>query len=135
MATLQPILQVADVDASIAFYRDVLGFSVDLAVPDESGKTVHAELSRNGAALMFAPASSLSEAARSLLGAGVTLYITDNDVDIDAFYEQVRAAGARIAEPIQDQFWGDRTFTVQDPDGYHLTFAKNVHLSAPSMMP
>lgn len=135
MATLQPILQVADVDASIAFYRDVLGFSVNLTMPDDSGKIVHAELSCNGAALMFGPATGLSEVARSLLGAGVTLYITDNDGDIDAFYEQVRAAGARIAEPIQDQIWGDRTFTVQDPDGYHLTFAKNVRPFDPSMMP
>ncbi len=135
MATLQPILQVADVDAATAFYRDVLGFSVDLTVPDGSGKTMHAELSRNGAALMFEPATGLSEAARSLLGAVLTLYITDNDVDIDAFCEQVRAAGARIAEPIQDQFWGDRTFTVRDPDGYHLTFAKNVRPFDPALMP
>ena len=126
MATLQPILQVADMEASIAFYRDVLGFSVNLTVPDDSGELVHAELSRNGAALMLGPASGLSEAARSLLGAGVTLYITDNDDDIDAFYQRVRAAGARIVDPIQDQEWGDRTFTVQDPDGYHLMFAKNV---------
>lgn len=135
MATLQRILQVADMEASIAFYRDVLGVTVNLTVPDNSGKIVHAELSRNGAALMFGPATGLSEAGRALLGAGVTLYITDNDSDIDTLCEQVRTAGARIAEPIQDQFWGDRTFTVQDPDGYNLTFAKNVRPFDPSMIP
>ncbi|MDI3341173.1 MAG: VOC family protein [Sphaerobacter sp.] len=135
MATIQPILYVPDVDASLAHYRDVLGFTVDLVVPDGAGRTVHAEVSRHGVTVMFAPAEGLSPAARSFLGAGVELYITDEDEDIDAYFASVRAAGARIvAEPV-DQEWGHRTFTISDPDGYRLTFAQAVRATEPSGQP
>lgn len=135
MATIQPIIHVDDVDASLAYYRDVLGFNVDFTLADGSGKTVHAEISRNGACIMFGAADTLSEAARSLLGAGTVLYITDNDADIDAYYAEVRGRGAKITEEICDQFWGDRTFSVKDPDGYNLTFARNIRPFDPTVSP
>ena len=40
--------------------------------------------------------------------------------------------GASITMEIQDQFWGDRTFTVTDPEGYVLTFAQTVRAFDPS---
>ena len=40
-----------------------------------------------------------------------------------------------IAEEITDQFWGDRTFSVRDPNGYVLMFARNVHAFDPAKMP
>lgn len=135
MATLQPMLHVRDVDASLDFYQDVLGFTVGFTMTDTTGKTVHAEMGRNGVQLMLGSASEVSEAARSLLGAGLVLYITDNDEDIDALYEHVRDRGARIIEAIGNRYWGDRTFTLKDSDGYLLTFARNVHAFDPAGVP
>ncbi|MFI8966202.1 VOC family protein [Streptomyces sp. NPDC053493] len=37
--------------------------------------------------------------------------------DVDAVYEAVRAAGAEIVHPLQDESWGVRRFFVRDPDG------------------
>lgn len=123
MATIQPLLHVPDIEATIRYYRDVLGFTVDYLLPDETGRIVHAELNWRGAAIMLAPVEQLSAAARSLLGAGVVLYLTDPDGDLDAHYTAVQARGGQIVEAIADQEWGHRTFTVRDPDGYRLTFA------------
>ncbi|MGH4031879.1 VOC family protein [Actinomycetota bacterium Odt1-20B] len=37
--------------------------------------------------------------------------------DVDAAYETVRASGAEIVHPLQDEEWGVRRFFVRDPDG------------------
>ncbi|HET9014410.1 MAG TPA: VOC family protein [Thermomicrobiaceae bacterium] len=135
MATLQPMLHVRDIDGSLDFYQDVLGFIVGLTVTDASGTTVHAEVERNGVRFMLGSASEVSEAARSLLGAGLVLYITDNDEDIDELFEHARDHGARVVEEPINRYWGDRTFTVRDLDGYLLTFARNVHAHDPAGVP
>ncbi|HUY99838.1 MAG TPA: VOC family protein [Thermomicrobiaceae bacterium] len=134
MATLQPMLHVGDVDASLDFYQDVLGFTVGFTMTDATGRTMHAELDRNGVQLMLGSANEVSDAARSLLGAGLVLYIVDNDEDIDVLYEHVRDRGARVVEEIANRYWGDRTFTLKDTDGYLLTFARNVHAHDPAAL-
>ena len=76
---------------------------------------------------------SLPDLANVTRGAGVNLYITvDDDVDIDAFYARVRERGATVTQEIADQFWGHRHFTIVDPDGYSLSFAKNVREVSPA---
>jgi uncharacterized glyoxalase superfamily protein PhnB len=58
-------------------------------------------------------------------GADFMIYIPD-DADLDKHYADVQAKGVKIAAPIEDKYWGDRTYAVHDPDGYRLTFAKFV---------
>ena len=59
-------------------------------------------------------------------GVGVILYFDLGEHDIDRYFQEVKKAGAKFVEEIKDQFWGDRNFTVEDPDGYILTFSKHV---------
>jgi uncharacterized glyoxalase superfamily protein PhnB len=56
---------------------------------------------------------------------GVYFYVS-LDSGIDEYFERVKAAGVQIIEEIGDRFWGDRTFTVADPDGYVLQFSQHV---------
>lgn len=126
MAKVLPLLHVKDMDESMRFYRDVLGFTVVFTMAGDSGRLVHAELNWNDVEVMLSPADELSEAARSLLGAGAILYIAEGNIDLDSYHDQVRDGGALVTEAPADQFWGDRTFSIKDPSGYNLTFARKV---------
>ena len=54
--------------------------------------------------------------------------------DVDAHYEQAKAAGAKITQEPADQFYGDRRYMAEDPEGQHWTFATHVKDVAPEDM-
>lgn len=118
--SLDPILRVANVRRSLAFYRDVLGFDVAVEMPGPDGELIHGEARSGSVSIMFGPPMSADDP----IGGGATLYITLDGVD--AFAERLRAAGATLSQPLTDQFWGHRTCAVRDPDGYELMFAEVV---------
>ena len=51
--------------------------------------------------------------------------------DVDAFHERVAANGVTVDDPLTDQWWGDRTFKVSDPNGYTLWFFTNIGQPVP----
>jgi PhnB protein len=132
MAYISPLLSVDDVAKSVDYYEKVLGFRRGLTLPGDDGKLTHGEAHIGELMLMFRPAQQPGNIAAAKLaqgapkGAGVILYLDIGEQDIDAYYADVKRADAKFVEEIQDQFWGDRTFTIEDPDGYILTFAKHV---------
>lgn len=126
MKGISPTLMVRDVDASLAFYHEILGFPQTDALRDREGKPVHGMAGRGSVMVMFGPIADPPTAKWAYRGTGVNLYVDVGDEDIDAYYQSVAKAGATITQPIETQFWGDRTFGVVDPDGYHLTFSKTV---------
>jgi PhnB protein len=123
--SISPVLTVRDVDASIAFYHEVLGFPESNAVRMPDGKAVHGMARRGSVMVQFSPEGP-ADASANTRGTGVVLYIRVGDEDIDRYWETVIGAGAKVLEPIDTKFWGDRTFIVADPDGYHLMFAQQV---------
>lgn len=74
--------------------------------------------------IMFSP-DGMGAPVGENRGAGVTFYLHVNG-DVDAYYQEVVGKGAKVVEEIKTQDWGDRTFTVADPDGYHLAFYQTV---------
>jgi uncharacterized glyoxalase superfamily protein PhnB len=114
---IYPMLAVKDVDASMAFYTEKLGFKNDFTMPDEEGKNVFGwvSLGKAGFGLQWTP--DLEHR-----GNGVTfMFRLPDDIDVDKYYADVQAKGLKIVEPLQDQLWGDRSFTIHDPDGYVLS--------------
>ena len=127
MKSIIPALHVADIDASIRFYTDVLGFTVAFTVPGANGKLAHASLQRGDALLMFGGRDLVAPEDRAHLGKGVVLYTTvGDDEDVDALYEHAKAAGATIVQEPTDQYWGHRDWGIADPDGYRLTVSKEI---------
>jgi uncharacterized glyoxalase superfamily protein PhnB len=126
MTMLWPTLTVADVDASLAFYSDVLGFEKDLRLQDEHGTTFLGSVEVGDTVIMFSrpdpkdPPDS-SRGARS--GVRLTIWFAANH-EIDALYADLLSRDVPIACEIGDRPWGHRDFTVRDPDGYHLTIAR-----------
>jgi uncharacterized glyoxalase superfamily protein PhnB len=121
---IAPILNVTDLDASVNFYTQKLGFKHDFSLPGPDGKNAFAFVSMGeGVAIGL----SKDPVASKHRGEGVDLmiYIPD-EVDIDTFYKDVNAKGITPETELKTQYWGDRTFSLHDPDGFRLTIAHTV---------
>lgn len=125
---LVPELDVEDLDRSLAFYRDIAGFRVAYARPEER----FAYLELDGVHLMLeelrGPGRRFSTAAMEHpFGRGVNFQIEVDDVD--QIHGRVVAAGLGMAIPLEERWYrrdavelGNRQFVVADPDGYLLRF-------------
>jgi PhnB protein len=113
---------VKNPEAIIAFYKKAFGFEEIFAFKQE-GKIVHAEFGYRGQKFMFGPESPECSFTQSPTTAKTTtfgLYVFVDDVD--AFIENARKNGAKVVQEPKDQFYGDRTATVIDPEGHVWTF-------------
>lgn len=120
MGTLSPTLAVRDMKETIDFYKNSLGFKMGMTFPDANNPE-YADLSKDGMVLMVIPAANLGIGQAEKLGVGVNLYM-QIDGDIDEYYDELRKRGVRIAIEIKDEPYGIRDFTVEDINGYLLTF-------------
>jgi uncharacterized glyoxalase superfamily protein PhnB len=107
-----PVLPVANVDAALDYYRDVLGFSVEGRHQDESGNVVFGSVLCGGANFYFSRTSGPIPANRC--------YVFADEVDdLCAAY---KSRGARIIDDPEDQPWGYRQFTLEDLNGHILCY-------------
>ena len=123
---LTPNLLVANVERSLAFYVDTLGFERGMTVPD-APPWVFASVTSGSVEVFFNDAAT---AVKELpiftgkpIGATGTLFI---EVDgVDALHDRLKPT-VKIVMPIVTQFYGMREFAFEDPDGYVITFAERV---------
>ena len=120
MGYLSPTLAVRDMKANIDFYTNSLGFKLGMTFPGPDNPE-YADLSKDGMVLMFIPAANCGISHDEKYGTGVNLYM-QIDGDIDGYYDELRERGVKIAVDIKDEPFGIRDFTVEDVDGYQLTF-------------
>jgi uncharacterized glyoxalase superfamily protein PhnB len=120
MGYISPTLAVRNMKQTIQFYRDFLGFKMGMAFPD-ADKPEYADLSKNGMVIMVIPTENVGIGAEEKLGTGVNLYM-QIDGDIDEYYGEVRNKGVKVLVDIKDEPFGIRDFTVEDINGYKLTF-------------
>jgi len=126
-------LTCKDTKAALAFYRDVLGFQVDAAWPDEESP-LWVSLSLNGQVMMLGAAPEGGEHCEGMgefhtanletwkraAGGGVFFYFMVDDVD--AYCAKVKERGGKLAFEPRDEFYGLRNFALTDGEGYSLIF-------------
>jgi uncharacterized glyoxalase superfamily protein PhnB len=120
MGYISPTLAVRNMKQTIEFYKNSLGFKMGMAFPD-SDNPEYADLSKDGMVLMFIPAENVGIGKEEKLGVGVNIYM-QIDGDIDEYYNELKNKGIKIVVDIKDEPYGIRDFTVEDLDGYKLTF-------------
>ena len=115
-------LGVDDLDASLAFYRDGLGFKTEgiFGKEFEYGAVAFFDL-QPGLKLAVWPRKSLAKDSGLPLGppSATELSLGHNVMskeEVDGVMEQARKAGAVIVKPAQDTFWGGYAGYFQDPD-------------------
>jgi|SRR5687767_5181819 len=145
--TLFPMLNVKNIEETYRWYTNVLGFLPGAAMPGPDGKWAHAEVILGGVHLMFgrvdqigmdptiAKTTFAENAKKGSIGGGVNLYFNLGFGSVDNFYKAIRERGARPVNEPETKWWGDRMFSIADPDGYLLTFAETVADFDPSKMP
>ena len=124
-------LGVADLERSLRFYRDGLGWPTDGIVGQdvENGAVVFFELSR-GLKLALWPRSSLAKEARVDADRhGPASFEVAHNVrsreEVDEVVALARAAGANVTNPPADRAWGGYSAHFQDPDGHLWEIAWN----------
>lgn len=105
-----PVLHVADVKASAAYYRDVLGFESDFE--DET----YAVMWRENSAVHFSRAD--------VQPSGVHLFQWVRDVD--AYHREIVERGAEIVTEPGDRPYRVRDFSVRDPNGVDVVFGQDI---------
>lgn len=125
-SVVMPRLYCRDVAAEIDFCRTVFG-AVELnRRPGPDGKAAHALMTIGPAMIMIeAEWPGLSSRPPALDGSSpvvIFVYVEDTDAAV----ERAAARGAKILAPVKDQFWGDRTGWVMDPDGHVWTIASRI---------
>ncbi|MBI2073153.1 MAG: VOC family protein [Gemmatimonadetes bacterium] len=119
---ISPSLTVTDLQASIAWYRDVLGFMVDDTWEHE-GKVAGVSL-KAGKVYLNLSQDDWAKGRDRVKGEGFRLYLTTGQ-DIDGIAAAIKARGGKLASEPTDQPWGARTFNLVDPDGYKLTVSSS----------
>ena len=110
-------------DRAIAFYKQILGATEVFRIAGPDGKVGHAELKIGDSIIMLADEhpSMGAQSPQALGGSPVSLLLYVEDVD-ERFRRAVEA-GAKVRKPVQDQFYGDRSGTLEDPFGHVWTIA------------
>jgi uncharacterized glyoxalase superfamily protein PhnB len=123
---LTPNLMVEDVQQTLAFYRDTLGFDVLTTVPDDPPFDF-AIVRRDDVELMFQSRPSLSENVPALtgrlIGASQTFYIEVSGVR--QLYEQLKDR-VEIVVDLHNTFYGTQEFYFRDNNGYILSFSEAI---------
>jgi len=123
LISVSPSLTVNDIEKSLAWYRDVLGFTVDQRWEGD-GKLMGAEMKAGSVVLMIGQ-DDWKKGRDRVKGAGVRIYC-DTDQDIDRLAARIKANGGTLAQEPKDQPWGMRDLAIDDPDGYKITIARDL---------
>jgi len=105
-----PVFHVADVQATAAFYRDVLGFTWDF------GDAFYAVVWRDNSAIHFARDD----------GSPTGVHLFQWVRDVDAYFAEVVNRGAQVAAQPTNQPYGIREFAVRDINGIRIVFGQDI---------
>jgi uncharacterized glyoxalase superfamily protein PhnB len=131
--SISPSIRVKDIEKSLDFYTKTLGFLTWDKFARKNGKIAHASVGFDSPLIMISPVEYVrtqqtkENLSKNKVGVGVEFYIGMNgSKSLDEFFSELKAKGITVISEPKTEFWGDRIFTVQDPDGYAITFSEHV---------
>ena len=132
--TATPYLIVKGAADAIEFYKRAFGATELLRMADPQGRVGHAEIKIGDSVIMLADEhpSMGYRSPRSLGGSSVSILLYLEDVD--GVFERAVKTGAKAQRPVMDQFYGDRSGTLEDPFGHVWTIATHVEDVEPEEM-
>ena len=122
LASISAGFTANDAAASIKWYCDVLGFKV-IERWEHEGRFLGAQIGSGGVVINLGQ-DDWKQGRDRVKGQGTRLYITMGP-DVDGYAKAIKARGGTLDhEPKTD--WGVRAFSINDPDGFKLTFMTEV---------
>jgi PhnB protein len=121
--SVTPYLVMRDAARAIDFYKRALGATETFRFDAPGGKIGHAEIKVGDSMIMLADEMPDMgyRGPQSLGGTAVSLMVYVEDVDSQ--FKRAIDAGAKVKQAVTDQFYGDRSGTLEDPFGHVWTIA------------
>ena len=121
--SVTPYLVMQDAARAIDFYERAFGATELFRFSTPDGKIGHAEIKVGDSVIMLADEMPDMgyRGPQSLGGTAVSLMVYVEDVDSQ--FKRAVDAGAKIKQDVKDQFYGDRSGTIEDPFGHVWTIA------------
>ena len=126
MHTITPHIVVRDAARAAEWYEEALGAQERSRIPVPGGKFIEIELRFGDSTVMIAdefPEMGVLS-PESVGGTYGALHIATEDVD--TLWKRAVDAGAKVYQPLQDQFWGDRHGQITDPFGHRWGLSQHV---------
>jgi PhnB protein len=125
-ATVTPYLIASSAARAIEFYTKAFGATELMRFVDGKGRIGHAEVRIGDSRVMLADEFPDHGARSPHAVGGTPVFIHLYVEDVDAVAARATAAGAKVIRPVQDQFYGDRSATLEDPFGHVWNVATHV---------
>lgn len=127
--TLTSAVFYKDPWAALDWLERAFGFERSMVITDKDGKVAHSEM-RFGDGLVYIGSEWTDYTASPVSTAGKTtqsihIHLKEG---LDAHCARARAAGAAIVREPEDQFYGDRVYSVKDPEGHVWSFGETVRV-------
>ena len=123
--TVTPFLNVDGASDALAFYKKAFGAEERFRMPGPNGKIMHSEIKIGDSIVMVSDAMMNPPTQSS-----IHLYVPD----ADAIWTRAVAAGAKVEQPLVDQFWGDRWGVLSDKWGNRWGIATHKEDVSPEEM-
>lgn len=123
LRSASPSFTVNDVEKSMAWYRDVLGFRVANRWED-GGKLRGVEMEAGDVLIMLGQ-DDWHKGRDRVKGEGTRIYY-DTTKNIDRIAERIKANGGTLTSEPKDQPWGTRDLSLEDPDGFKITIGADL---------
>ena len=124
--SLEASLTVKDLQRSLDWYCDVVGFAVDRK-HERAGKVIAVSIQAGAVRLLLGQDDGAKGLDR-VKGDGFSLQITTRERADDLAARIKERGGVLESEPV-DTPWGRRVFRVRDPDGFRLTISSIIAAS------
>lgn len=129
-----PYLIIKGASNALEFYKKAFGATELMRIAAPGGTVGHAEIKIGKAIIMLADEfpDMNCKSPQSFGGSPVSmmLYV----LDVDAFVNRAVAAGAKLLRPVKNQFYGDRSGSLEDPFGHQWHIATHVEDVPPDEM-
>lgn len=132
MPRITAYLLYEDVGAALDWLATTFGLAERMRLPGPDGAIVHAEMELADGVVMLGNPGPDYRNPLSLGHSTQSLYVYVDDVD--AHFDHAKARGATIIADPEDQFYGDRRYGAEDPEGHQWFFATHVRDVPPEEM-
>ncbi len=119
-----PYLLYEDVDAMLDWLARAFGLREGFRMNAADGKVSHAEMRLADGLVMMGCPGPENRNPKHLGGVTQSIHVYVDDVD--AHFAHAKRAGAKILAEPADQFYGDRRYAAEDPEGHQWFFAQHI---------